>query len=201
MNKNEFISSLATRLSFLPQNEINKSLEFYSEMIDDRIEDGMSEEEAVAALGSIDELAENAMLDTSLPVLVKAKMKSNSKKRTLRGWQIVLIVIGFPFWLPILIAIVAMLFAVYATVWSVIISMFAVVIGLIAGGLLGIGSSIVSMPLGFLHGLFSLGAFIACVGIGMLLFFPVKSLSKILIKLTVSFGRAIKRLFINKEAE
>ena len=45
MTKNEFISRLRARLSGLPKDEIRERLAFYGEMIDDRIEEGLSEEE------------------------------------------------------------------------------------------------------------------------------------------------------------
>ena len=39
MNKQEFLMRLREGLSGLPQNEIEERLTFYSEMIDDRIEE------------------------------------------------------------------------------------------------------------------------------------------------------------------
>ena len=43
MNKEQFLIELASALAGLPEEDIEKSLEFYSEMIDDRIENGMTE--------------------------------------------------------------------------------------------------------------------------------------------------------------
>ena len=54
MTKNEFISSLGARLSGLPKDEACERLAFYSETIDDRIEEGMSEAAAVRDVGSVD---------------------------------------------------------------------------------------------------------------------------------------------------
>lgn len=56
MTKSEFILSLTEALSQLPGSERGRILEYYEEMIDDRIESGMNEEEAVAAMGSIDDI-------------------------------------------------------------------------------------------------------------------------------------------------
>ena len=47
MDKRTFLNSLREQLYGLSQSDIDKSLEYYSEMIDDRMEDGVSEEEAV----------------------------------------------------------------------------------------------------------------------------------------------------------
>lgn len=60
MTKSEFILSLSEALALIPRSERVRVLEYYEEMIDDRIESGMSEEEAVAALGSIDEILKEA---------------------------------------------------------------------------------------------------------------------------------------------
>ena len=57
MTRNEFRNALSARLLTLPMSESTKTLDFYDEMICDRIEDGMTEEAAVAALGDIDKLA------------------------------------------------------------------------------------------------------------------------------------------------
>ena len=48
MIKQEFISALREKLSALPQIDPEKHIQFYEEMINDRIEDGMLEEDAVA---------------------------------------------------------------------------------------------------------------------------------------------------------
>ena len=58
MTKHEFVSKLKDALSGLPQGDAAERIAFYVEIIDDRIEDGTTEEEAVAAAGSIDDIAE-----------------------------------------------------------------------------------------------------------------------------------------------
>ena len=45
MNKKEFINELESRLTNLPKKEIDDYIDFYSEAIDDRIEDGKTEDE------------------------------------------------------------------------------------------------------------------------------------------------------------
>ena len=55
MKKSEFLAALAAKLSNIEDSQ--GTVEYYGEMIYDRMEDGMSEEEAVAAMGSIDDIA------------------------------------------------------------------------------------------------------------------------------------------------
>ena len=47
MNKEEFLKTLESLLKSLPKQESQKMLDYYAEMIEDRMEEGMSEENAV----------------------------------------------------------------------------------------------------------------------------------------------------------
>ena len=123
MTKNEFLSELRRLIDQLPPQDVQKSLDFYAEIIDDRIESGMSEEEAVAAMAPFDEITEQILMDIPLPRLVKAKLRPS---RALRVWEIVLLILGSPLWFPLLISAFAVVFSVYAVFWSVILSLYAV---------------------------------------------------------------------------
>ena len=48
MNKQEFLDELRKGLCGLPSEDIEERINFYSEMIDDRMEEGLTEEESVA---------------------------------------------------------------------------------------------------------------------------------------------------------
>lgn len=69
MNKREFLKALEKRLKNLPKKEIQKSLAFYSEIIDDRMEEGDSEAEAVKNLGTPDEVAREILSDASFSAI------------------------------------------------------------------------------------------------------------------------------------
>jgi uncharacterized membrane protein len=57
LTKYEFLEKLQTKLRDLPESEVGERINFYSEMIDDRMEEGLSEEEAVAAVGTVEGIA------------------------------------------------------------------------------------------------------------------------------------------------
>ena len=92
-------------------------------MIEDKIEDGMTEENAVSELEPPAEIAKKVLSETSISKLVKAKLKPS---RELKGWEIALLVLGAPLWLPLIIAFAAVLLSVYAVIWSVIISLYCI---------------------------------------------------------------------------
>lgn len=79
MNKEVFLHQLRVRLTQLPPQEAQKQLDYYAELIDDMMEDGVSEEAAVASFGDVNLLAQQILQDASLSHLVRAK--ATPKKR------------------------------------------------------------------------------------------------------------------------
>ena len=194
MNKERFLIELASALAGLPEDDVEKSLEYYSEMIDDRIEDGLSEEEAVADLGPIEEIRAQIIKDTPLPKLIKERVKS---KRSLNGLEITLLIVGFPIWFPLLAAAASVVFSLYVTLWSLIIVLFAVEISFAACAFAGIVAAPLFFSLGNIpSALFLLGCGLFLAGLSVLWVFVCKWGVKFLIWLTRVF---IKSLFIRKE--
>ena len=58
MNTNEFLSKLNDRLYFLPKMEADNLLDYYKEIIEERLENGQSEAQAIESLGNIDDLVD-----------------------------------------------------------------------------------------------------------------------------------------------
>ena len=123
MTKHEFLVDLGLGLSCLPQEDAEERLSFYSEMIDDRIEEGLSEEEAVREMGAVDGIVSQIVAEVPLSKLVKKKIKP---KRRLRAWEIVLLVLGSPIWFSLLIAAFSVVISLYVSVWAIVISLWAV---------------------------------------------------------------------------
>ena len=100
MTKKEFINELEKKMKGLPKEDIRDRLLFYNEMIDDYVEDGLTEEEAISKIGSSDEIVSKLIKETSLTKIVKEHVKP---KRKLKVWEIALIIVTFPLWFPVLI--------------------------------------------------------------------------------------------------
>ena len=66
MNKQEFLSELKNRLAGIPQKDIDQTIEFYEELILDKMEEGQLEEEAIASLDSIDEIVKATLSNVSI---------------------------------------------------------------------------------------------------------------------------------------
>ncbi|MBQ9321119.1 MAG: DUF1700 domain-containing protein [Eubacterium sp.] len=197
MDKAQFLDELKRRLSGLPKSDLDERLLFYSEMIEDRMEDGLTEEEAVAGIGSVDEIIEQLMAEIPLSRLVKEKVK---QRRSLKAWEILLLVLGSPVWLPLLIAAFAVCLSLYIVLWAVLISVWAVDLSLAVsavGGLFMAAFDLVkSNPAG---AAFMLGAAIVCAGLTILLFFGCLELTRGLLRLTKKMLLGVKAMFIGKE--
>ena len=81
MTKSEFILSLSEALTNMPGQTRKRVLEYFEEMIDDRTESGMSEEEAVAALGSIEDILKDIAPETlNTTHYIEAKTADRNEK-------------------------------------------------------------------------------------------------------------------------
>lgn len=198
MNKDQFLEELRKKLSGLPQEDIDERVAFYSEMIDDRMEEGITEEEAVASLGTVDSVVEQIMSEIPLTKLVKQKVKPKGK---MKAWEVVLLVLGAPVWIPLIIAALAIALSVYIVIWAVVISVYAVNLSVAAGAASGLAGIFIYLKAGNPAGmLFSFGAAIALAGLTILLFFVCKWITKAVIKLTGRIFLGTKTSFVGKKA-
>ena len=82
MNKQAFLAQLRKGLSGLPREDIEERLTFYSEMIDDRTEEGLSEEEAVSGIGPVDTIISQSIADTPLAKIAKERISPKRRLKT-----------------------------------------------------------------------------------------------------------------------
>ena len=197
MNKSEFLDALKAALSGLPTCDVEERLRFYAEMIEDRIEDGCTEAEAVAEIGSVDEIAEQALAELPLIGIGKERIKP---KRRLRGWEILLLALGSPIWLSLLISAFAVVLSLYLSVWSVVISLWATFVTLAVSGPVGIVAGTCHLLDGSVYtGIATIALGFASIGLAIFLFFGCKAATKgsaLLIPKTM-FG--LKKHFARKE--
>ena len=197
MNKQEFLDRLRKGLAGLPKEDTEERLTFYAEMIDDRMEEGCSEEQAVSAVGAIDDIVAQIVAETPFTRIVKERIKP---KRRLRTAEIVLLVLGSPIWLSLLLAAAVVVLSVYIVLWSVIVSLWAVFASLIGCAVGGVAGGIVFACTGHaLTGVAVIGAGLACAGLSVFMCFGCRAATKGTVKLTALFARWIKTLMLGKE--
>ncbi len=215
MNKQEFLVALRGKLEGLPKEDIDKSLDFYSEMIEDRMEDGLEEAEAIEGIGSMEEIAEQILsertdknqFDNSSMLENTARQKqdkelpekTSEKKGKLKAWEIVLIVLGSPLWLSLLIAVFVIILAVYIVLWSVVISLYAVNLSFAAAAVAAVVCIFTYLLMGNVPGaiLFA-GGSMMCAGIAVLLFFGCNQIAKFVWIASKKICKGIKNFFMGK---
>lgn len=197
MNKQEFIDTLYKKLSKFPKKAFEDQINFYIEIIDDKVEDGLSEQEAIDQIGPIDTIVEEIINNASLFKMVKEKVKPQRKLKT---WEIVLITLGFPIWFPLLVAFLAVLFTLYIVIWVLILCLWVIFISFalcsVACILIGLYYTIVhhnSIYLSFI------AAGIALIGLSIIMFYLSKCATVGLIKLTKKTLLKFKKSLIKKE--
>ena len=194
MTKIEFLNNLRNELIGLPKEDLENRLSFYEEMINDRISEGKSEEQAVSEIGTVDEVVQQIAKDTPFFKLVKEKTKPS---RPLRGWEIALIVIGFPLWFPIAITLLNLIFVAYILIWVFVIVAYSLEAGFIGYAFAGLVAAGASLYAGEFN-LIPLGAAICSTGAAILMIFGCIGATKLSLTISKSIVLGIKKAFIRK---
>ena len=121
MNKKEFLRELKGALFALPAREKKERLSFYSEIIDDKIEEGTPENIAVSEVGSVSEIAAKIIAENKTSSTAKAHTK-----RPLTVGEKVVMIVGAPIWLPLAIAAFAVILSLYAVAYAVLLALWAI---------------------------------------------------------------------------
>lgn len=215
MTKNEFLLRLREELNGLPDEDISRSIGYYSEIIDDSIEGGASEADTIDSLGSISEIAANILADLppteSREVVTCEKVENEgaedesetvpARKRSPKPWEITLLVLGSPLWISLAAALLSVVLSLYIVMWSVVVVLYAAAIALGAGAVAGVISAAAQLVHGEIaSGLLAAGAALVCSGTGLLFFALANLTAKGVIFISKKTFFALKRAFVGKEA-
>ncbi|MBR3436520.1 MAG: DUF1700 domain-containing protein [Lachnospiraceae bacterium] len=197
MNKEAFLMELRKALAGFPAEDIEERVAFYSEMIDDRMEEGLTEEEAVAQTGAIQSIVSQTIAETPLHKLVKENARTRKPMST---GEIILLVVGSPLWLALGIAFLAVILSLYIVLWALLIVLWAVEAAFIVSAAACLASTVYLFTQGEpVYALMALGAGLFLAGLSIFLFFGCVEASKGIVKLTGKIAVGMKSLFIRKE--
>ena len=197
MTKQEYLSQVKSKLPGMPEADMHRFIEYYSEMIDDRIEDGLTEEEAVADVASPDEAVNKILEEMPLTRLVKDKI---TPKEGIKAWEVVLLVLGAPVWIPLLFAALVIIFALWIVVFSLLVSFYAILLSFAAVSVAGIVAFFGFLfSHNFAAALWMLGIAFLGIGVSILFIMLVKPVTKGVIGLCRICIRGIKKLFVKEK--
>lgn len=191
MTKQEFLTLLENKLSkYLSKNDTAERVNFYSEMIDDKIEEGACEGDAILSIGSVDDIVSQIVEESSL-----SKSKKKVKERNITN--IILLILGFPIWFSLLVTV---LVTVFSVVWSVTVSLWSVFVSFATVSLGGVICGLYFIFTGnILTGFALLSCSSVCAGLAIFSFYGCKLITKGAIWISKKTVCRIKNYFTAKE--
>lgn len=196
MTKDMFLRELAARLCQLPPDEIKRQQAYYAELLDDMIEDGISEESAVERLGDISDIVDEILKDIPIQTLVKSRVKPKN------GWTaaaIAVAILGAPLWIPLVLATIIVAGAICLSICAVIISLFVVVLAFGFAGLLTIFHGFGLFTFGAGYAIFAIGTGLVLLGLVFLAVLAAEYAAIGLFHGTRWLFRTVKRKLFVKE--
>ena len=190
MTRKEFLDGLRQEMRGLPMQEIEQTIHYYSEIIADRMEEGMTEEAAVAKMEPMHVIAKRVAADF--------KGVTTTPRRKLPGFLIVLLILGFPLWFPLLATGVALMVVALTLAWVMVLVLWAVCLGLFSGGM----AAIITLFLGGFHTglpfLGQMGLGMAAMGFSIFLFYGAKGAIPLATGATLRLVSRIKKGFVRR---
>lgn len=201
MNKTQFLAALEERLSVVSDAERKRSLLYFEEIIADRMEEGLSEEEVIAQMESPEEIAADIISDIGTEEQNPAAFEKKLGSCPL--WvAIILAVLGSPVWLPVLVSVVTVIVTIYSVVWILIGCLYVTAVSLVIGGCVGIVALVIAMGANSaVVAVFAIGLSLFCIGCGILLVFPAVLCTRWYAKGTVWCCRSIAEFLKNRKKE
>lgn len=205
MNRQQFFFKLNSGLKVLPRSERKEILKYYNEIFDDKVEEGLSEEEIIRQLGPLDEIianslnycksdddTENGSKSDNKYIRVDDDYLKTQKRKDFRKTIIIVAACTFYIWLPLILGLGAGLFGIIigigAAAFSFVVSGFACVL---AGGV-ATAVSIYTLFTNFTLGLCSLGASLCSIGIGLIILWVSRYVYYILKALVISLNSKLR---------
>ncbi len=176
MTKKEFLRRLKRGISPLDRQERQRLVDYYDEMIDDRVEYGKTEEEAVEEIGSPEVIAIRTLKEAGIDSETSESWlrKPDGKIKTL--W-IVLLIVGSPLWFGLACGLFGLLIGLFCAAVGVFVGIACACLGSTIGGLASFcyGFYAVSQNVGY--GLLCIGGGLCALSLGILCSVGVYKLS------------------------
>jgi len=184
MNKKKFLSKLKTELEAANYEDRENLINYYEELIDEKIENGEKEADIIKELGSIDKI----MKDINIINYINKAKEKPTVSNGIKAFIITLSIFSLPLLLPLAIVGVALLIAISAVIFSVIIAF---------GALLFSG---IILPFGLVWQMFYSGLPLASFVFGLGISFILIAISIELIKLCIKVTRELSKKFYDSLA-
>lgn len=196
MNRETYFLEIEQGLYGLPREDIARWLDYYRESLEDRIEDGLDEQQAMAQMGTPAEVVQQILAQTPLVRVLRSRV---TPQKHMPAWAIVALVIGSPLWLALALSALAVVISVYAVLWSLLITFYAVDVAFAGAGVGCLGGAFALFLGGhFAPGLLCVAAGLLCAGLAILCFLPLGRMTRATVKACGYFMVFVKTIFVGK---
>ena len=132
MNRTEFLSELDKRLKYIPKEDREDAIEYYTELMSDM--ELTDTEDVTVKLGSAKDVAKQILDECK-----EKHVNAYEENKTVKGhatvvWLSILGILSLPVSLPLAIAVLAIAFALIVVVLSLFIAFAATAAALVVGG-------------------------------------------------------------------
>jgi len=211
MNKNEFLNRLKEDLSSLSDEERQNALKYYEEYFTEAAENQTGESVEDMACRIEKEFAVLALSEPSFkgpeqPITVEIKKEEKKNrykpKNPERSLGILIVLLcTFPFWLPLLIALVSVAFGVFMTIFGVAFAVAAMALAgfvMVGAGFMTVGYGVINLFIDAAGALYPIGAGFAAIGIGVIFAAVFTKLTAVIFKSQFKFAGWTIRGITNK---
>ena len=193
INRKKIFNELNSLLKQLPKKERNKTITYYNELINDYIEDGLSEKEAILKLGDIKSIANEILLDNE-------KNLNNSTSLRTNIWIIVLLVLGFPICGSLLLVGAILVIVFYIVLYCPILVLAFFTLTLLGTSIVCVVATPFVIMENLAYSLFQLGVGISLLGLAIIFAFLAAIVTKYIIKASIFIWKKILALFKKRGA-
>ena len=132
MNKTEYLNELGKRLKYIPREDREDALEYYTELISDMGFD--DSEDVTLKLGSAKEAAKKILDECTQKHVTAYEENKTAKGRATVIWLSILGLLSLPLSLPLAAVVLALVITVIAVFVALLISLAAVAVSLVLAG-------------------------------------------------------------------
>jgi len=161
VNKQQFFNFLRHEIRSLPKGEQEKAIFYYREIIDDSMEEGLTEEDAVARLGNPADLVREIFISSD----ERRKASIPTGRKVLIS---ILLALGFPIWGSLLLVLLSLVLVAFILAWVPLIVLGSMALAFFLSGIWAIIGSPFMIAASAPAGIAQLGAGIAVLGLSIL---------------------------------
>lgn len=179
MNKSEYIKELERRLKYIPTEDREDAISYYTEYLDE-IE--LSESEDISnKIGTPKEIAKEIIENATTKAINEQQENKSVKGSGKIVWLVILGIASIPVSLPLVCVALVVAITLMITIFAIVFSFVVAAIAIVFAGFCALAASVITP--GFANKLIGIGAGAVMIGVGVLALFGSIALFKLIVKL------------------